>query len=100
MAEREGFEPSVRLPVRMISNHVPSAAQPPLLDIECCNIQPWSRNRKTVSLLSQIASNAAERTGDRYRGPAENPPLIGITYAFLFHSELTVAIFSKEKNAY
>jgi hypothetical protein len=29
-AEREGFEPSVRLPVHMISNHAPSATRSPL----------------------------------------------------------------------
>jgi hypothetical protein len=30
-AEREGFEPSVRLPVHMISSHAPSASRSPLL---------------------------------------------------------------------
>ncbi len=30
VAEREGFEPSVQLPVHMISNHAPSAARTPL----------------------------------------------------------------------
>ncbi len=30
-AEREGFEPSVRLPAHMISNHAPSATRSPLL---------------------------------------------------------------------
>jgi hypothetical protein len=30
-AEREGFEPSVRLPVHMISSHAPSATRSPLL---------------------------------------------------------------------
>ena len=29
-AEREGFEPSVQLPVHMISSHAPSAARSPL----------------------------------------------------------------------
>src|SRR6185369_10421118 len=29
-AEREGFEPSVRLPAHMISNHAPSATRSPL----------------------------------------------------------------------
>src|SRR5689334_9537860 len=31
VAEREGFEPSVRLPVHMISSHAPSASRSPLL---------------------------------------------------------------------
>jgi len=31
LAEREGFEPSVRLPVHMISSHAPSASRSPLL---------------------------------------------------------------------
>ena len=30
MAEREGFEPSVRLPAHVISNHAPSATRSPL----------------------------------------------------------------------
>ena len=30
MAEREGFEPSVQLPVRILSKDVPSAARPSL----------------------------------------------------------------------
>src|SRR5262245_5941835 len=30
LAEREGFEPSVRLPVHMISSHAPSATRSPL----------------------------------------------------------------------
>ena len=30
VAEREGFEPSVRIHVHMISNHAPSAARTPL----------------------------------------------------------------------
>ena len=31
LAEREGFEPSVQLPVHMISNHAPSTTRSPLL---------------------------------------------------------------------
>ena len=30
MAEREGFEPLVRLPAHVISNHAPSATRSPL----------------------------------------------------------------------
>ena len=30
MADREGFEPSIRSPVYTISNRAPSAARPPL----------------------------------------------------------------------
>ena len=31
LAEREGFEPSVQLPVRVLSKDVPSATRPPFL---------------------------------------------------------------------
>ncbi len=34
MAEREGFEPSIRLTVYTISNRAPSTARPPLLKPE------------------------------------------------------------------
>ena len=34
LAEREGFEPSVPLPVRQISNLVPSTTRPPLRSLE------------------------------------------------------------------
>jgi len=33
MAEREGFEPSVQLPVRILSKDVLSATQPPFLTL-------------------------------------------------------------------
>ncbi len=40
MAEREGFEPSVRLPAHVISNHAPSATRSPLLSIYTSFIKP------------------------------------------------------------
>ncbi len=47
MAEREGFEPSVRLPAHVISNHAPSATRSPLL----------SRNNQLIKPLGAANSN-------------------------------------------
>ncbi len=56
MAEREGFEPSVRFPVHMISNHAHSATLSPLLigQTETVSILFQQVNRKHQLLSVQF----------------------------------------------
>ena len=62
LAEREGFEPSVRLPVHMISSHAPSATRSPLL----------SRRRDRAGVVYGVAcfpSGAGTRRRERDSNP-------------------------------
>ena len=46
LAEREGFEPSVQLPVQLLSRQLPSATRAPLLtSFSCQSHAEWRRAR-------------------------------------------------------
>jgi hypothetical protein len=46
LAEREGFEPPIRLPVCRISSAVHSTTLPPLQALENASISSWRHNPK------------------------------------------------------
>jgi hypothetical protein len=70
MAEREGFEPSVPLPVRQISNLVPSTTRPPLRVIKSRIFQgfaspvPLNVSKKCPRFLEPAKSVLANRSTD------------------------------------
>src|SRR5271163_3098602 len=55
-AEREGFEPSVRLPVHMISNHAPSATRSSLLG-NVSRLRRAENRRNMPALLARLLDN-------------------------------------------
>ncbi len=57
MAEREGFEPPIRLPVCRISSAVLSTAQPPLQDIDMTysfHICPHLKNAIATEIATEL----------------------------------------------
>ena len=52
MAEREGFEPSIRVNVYTLSRRAPSAARPPLQFIDAKGIMPCNKNQLNFNYTS------------------------------------------------
>ena len=70
MAEREGFEPSVRLPLHMLSRHADSAALAPL---------------RLLAVSPPMASEELQPV---------IPTYVGMAYLFFSHQSLALAIIS------
>jgi len=95
MAEREGFEPSVRLPLRLFSKEVLSTAQPPLrlLARECSITVERGRQPPRCIFLRWLAAG-----GDPEHVAAMNRALIWIIAALLALGLSSCALFRmKEK---
>jgi hypothetical protein len=79
LAEREGFEPPIRLPVCRISSAVLSTTQPPLHSSESNGFFRFATSVKGC-LLSDLLPKLPLPSGQsRYRGPEHRvKPLCGI----------------------
>ena len=72
LAEREGFEPSIRLTVYTLSRRAPSATRPPLQIVFQCPNVPVVARRK--ALMRSRSGDCSERSGARPRIVPDSRP--------------------------